>query len=123
MFVAFRIVLWLAAASFFIPAGLVTTSLFMAGRAPHSATFVGVSVAVILLFFAVGLLILGIQFRILTIAKLHNEQGRAANDDLDRHLSFLAVYIMICGIALCMIMMTVTFAILVRINESYPVFG
>ena len=95
----------------------------MAGRAPHSATFVGVSVAVSLLFLAAGLLILGIQSRITAIAELHNEQGRAANDDLDRHLSFLEAYLMICGIALCMIMMTVTFAILVRINEGYPVFG
>jgi len=118
-----RIVLWLAAASFFIPAGLITASLFMAGRAPHSATFVGVSVAVSLLFLAAGLLILGIQFRILAIARLRNEQGSAANDDLDRHLFYLAAYLMICGAALCMIMTTVTFAIAVRINEGYAVFG
>jgi hypothetical protein len=123
LFVAFRIVLWLTAASFFIPAGLITASLFMTDRAPHSTTFAGVSVVVSLLFLAAGLLILGIQSRITAIAESHNEQDSATNDDLDRHLSSLAVYLMICGIAQCMIMMTVTFAIALRINEGYPVFG
>ena len=123
MLVAFRIVLWLAAASFFIPAGLLTASLFMADLGPQSAAFTGVSVAVSVLFLAAGLLILGIQFRTVAIAKLRIEEDGPANAHLDRHLSFLAAYLMISAAALCVIMTTVIFAILVRLNEGYAVFG
>ena len=75
------------------------------------------------MFLAAGLLILGIQFRTIAIAKLHNEQGTAAITPLDRHLSFLAAYLMICAAVLYMIMTTVTFAIVVRLDEGFSMFG
>lgn len=123
MFVAFHIVLWLAAASFFIPAGLITASLFMADRAPQSPTFIGVSVAMSLSFFAAGLLILGIQSKVVALFRLSDGGEVEARNGANRPLSFLAAYLMIGCIAVCLIMATVTFAIVARINEGYPVFG
>lgn len=123
LLLAFRAVFFLAAALFFIPAGLLVASLFSAQLAPNSKELVGVSVALSLVFLVFGLLILGIQFRITAIAGLCNDGPGASTDTVHRHLSFLSVYLIVSGCALCLMMAIVTSGIVARLREGYPVFG
>lgn len=121
--VIFRVVYWLVAALFFIAAGLVIASLYMAESPSHPPKFIYISVTVSGLFLAVGFLILGIQFRTVAIAKLGIGKRDEHKNGFDRHMPVLLAYLTIGGMALCMIMATITFAILARISEGFAVFG
>ena len=123
MIVVFRL-LYLCAALLATAAGmLVIASFFIADRAPQSAEFIGIHLAVGAVFLGVGVVLLGVQRHVAGITGLacgsDGEQGR----ELATHVSRLLVYLLVGGAFLCAVLGVMTYAILARIDQGFAVFG
>jgi hypothetical protein len=119
----FQAVYLCAIALCFTAGALVTASLFIPDRAPHSWTFLGISLVVTGLFLTLGVVLYGIQRHVACIA---SEAGRNADQtigSLAMHTSRLMVYLLLGGVLLCSILGILTYAILARIDQGFAVFG
>jgi hypothetical protein len=102
---------------------LVTGSLFIAERAPHSLQFLVISLVVSSMFLLIGVLLLDIQNTLSRLGKL--TQGADANStaDLEKSWFRLLVYMILGGIALGAVLLLATYVILARIDQGFAVFG
>ncbi len=123
MISAFR-ALFLGSAILCAAAGLlVIASLFIANRAPHSATTLVVSLVVSGIFLGSGVLLLGIQSHVAGIAKLARTNDGNNAGDIERLVARLLIILSLGGAALFVFLGSLTHGILSRIDEGYAVFG
>lgn len=100
---------------------LVTASLFIAERAPHSTKFLGISLVVSAVFLGVGLVLLGIQRHVAAVAGALRGQGDASA--LATHARQLVGYLLAAGAFVGVVLALLTYAILARIDQGFAVFG
>lgn len=123
MLLAFRFVFLCAIVLCLAAAVLVTASLFIADRAPQSAQFLGISIAVSGAFLSLGMLLLGIERHVLGIARWTRRSGGPLPLDFRNHFLRLLIYLSLGGAGLCAILAILTYAILARIDQGFAVFG
>lgn len=124
MVVVFRLI-YLFAALLSAAAGmLVIASFFIPDRAPQSTEFLGIHLAVSVIFLGVGVLLMGMQRQVAGIAALA-ARGHAAEtaQELAAHLNRLLVYLLAGGAILCAVLGMMTYGILTRIDQGFAVFG
>jgi hypothetical protein len=122
--VVFRLV-YLCAALLSSAAGvLVVASFFIPGRAPQYTGFLGIHLAVGIVFLGVGVLLFGIQRHLAGIGAL-TAQGHAAEtaQELAAHLRRLLAYLLAGGALLCAVLAAMTYGIVDRIDQGFAVFG
>jgi hypothetical protein len=119
----FRLIFLCAMVLSLASAGLVTASLFMKDRAPETAQFLGISLAVIGIFLTLGLLLFGIQKHVAGIARLANRVEDQRPPEIEKHVFRLLVYLSLGGAGLCGFLAILTYAILARIDQGFAVFG
>ncbi len=118
-----RMTFFSAAAVSLFAALMVTASMFIAERAPHSSQFWIITIVVSLIFALVGFLLLGIGRQLVAIGLLSQSM---ANDDGARLSSYwrrLAVHMLPGGMLVLLFLLLVTYAILARIDQGFAVFG
>jgi hypothetical protein len=120
---AFRLVYASAAFLSIMAGALVTTSLFIADRAPQSTKFLGISLVVSAVLVGVGLLLFGIQRRVAAVATAVRGDDAGAPQDLPMHVDRLVVYLLAGGVLVCAILAVLTYAILARLDQGFAVFG
>lgn len=123
MLATFRLIFLCAIVLSLASAGLITASLFMEDRAPQTAQFLGISLAVIGIFLTLGLLLSGIQKHVAGIARLANRVEDQRPPEIEKHVFRLLVYLSLGGAGLCGFLALVTYAILARIDQGFAVFG
>ena len=123
MVMVFRLV-YASAAFLSIAAGtLVTASLFIADRAPQSVRFLVISLVVSAVFLGMGLVLLGIQRHVAAItAAVRGHDGESA-PELARHVTPLVAHLLAGGAFVCVVLGSLTYAILERIDQGFAVFG
>jgi hypothetical protein len=124
MLAIFR-VLYLGAALLSGAAGvLVISSFFIPDRAPQSTEFLGIHLAVSVIFLAVAVLLFGIQQHIAGIAVLA-ARGDAAGtaQALAVQLNRLLGCLLTGGAFLCAVLAAMIYGILERIDQGFAVFG
>jgi hypothetical protein len=119
----FRLIFLCAMVLSLASAGLVTASLFMKDRAPETAQFLGISLAVIGIFLTLGLLLFGIQKHVAGIARLANRVEDQRPPEIEKHVFRLMLYLSLGGAGLGGILAILTYAILARIDQGFAVFG
>lgn len=119
MLTIFRAIFLVTATLCLVDAALVTASVFLADHAPDAARIMPLSLAVSGAFLAVGLLILGVQFRLAALARL----VPPARDDARRHLFLLQLWLACLGAGLCILLAGLTYGIIERIGHGFAVFG
>ncbi len=102
---------------------LVTASLFIAERAPHSSKFLGISLVVSAVFAGVGLVLFGTQRHVAAIAAAARGQGGEPARELATHLRRLVACLLAGGAFVCMVLALLAYAILARIDQGFAVFG
>ncbi len=123
LLVAFRVTYMLATALFVAAGGLITASHFLSEHGPIAPRFLAISIAVSGVCLAIGFLIRGIEYRIFKIAKPILRGGVEVPDAIDRHLAVLLAYLIVGGMALCVVMVAAIYAMLMRIDQGFAVFG
>ena len=124
MVVVFRLA-YLCAALLSSAAGvLVVASFFIPDRAPQSAEFLGIHLAVGAILLGVGVLLFGIQRQVAGIAALaaHRQDAETAQE-LAAHLNRLAAYLLAGGALLCAVLGAMNYGVLERIDQGFAVFG
>ncbi len=102
---------------------LVTASLFIANRAPHSSKFLGISLVVSAVFVGVGLVLFGIQRHVAAFAAAAGGQGGEPARELATHLRRLVAYLLAGGAFVGMVLALLAYAILARIDQGFAVLG
>ncbi len=124
MMVVFRLVYRCAALLSSAAGVLVIASFFIPDRAPQSTEFLGIHLAVSVIFLGMGVLLMGIQRHVAGIAALA-ARGHAAEtaQELAAHLNRLLAYLLAGGAFLCPVLGMMTYGILARIDQGFAVFG
>ena len=116
--------LYLCAALLSSAAGaLVIASFFIADRAPQSTEFLGIHLAVGAVFLGVGVLLVGIQGHVASIAALAHSHDGAPARELATHVRRLLAYLVAGGASLCAVLGAMTYGIVERIGQGFAVFG
>jgi hypothetical protein len=102
---------------------LVTASLFIADRAPESTEFLGISLFISGIFLVIGLLLIGIELQVVGIARITATRETEVMERLGRRVSRLLVFLVIAGLAMCCLLGFMTYAVIVRIDQGFAVFG
>jgi len=121
--IAFTTSFAMAAALFGMAGLLVIASLFIADTRPETHGSLGIHLFVGGVFVGLGLLLLGIMFQVIAIARIALSQDDAHAGLLRERLSRLLLLLLISGLFLCLVMALVTYGILARIDEGFAVFG
>jgi 4-amino-4-deoxy-L-arabinose transferase-like glycosyltransferase len=121
MVMLFRLVYASAAFLSIVAGTLVTASLFIADRAPQSVRFLVISLVVTAVFLGMGLVLFGIQRHFAAIAAA--VPGHESARELARHMAPLVVYLLAGGAFVCVVLGSLTYAILERIDQGFAVFG
>jgi hypothetical protein len=121
--IAFSTSFAMAAALFGIAGLLVIASLFIADTRPETHGYLGIHLFVGGVFAGLALLLLGIMFQVIAIARIALAQDDAHAGLLRERLSRLLLLLLTSGLFLCLVMALVTYGILARINEGFAVFG
>jgi hypothetical protein len=116
--------LFTAAATLSVASGiLLVSSFFMADRGSRSAEFLGIHLFACGVFLALGLLLAGVAWQVVGIARTVTVSESGMANQLRRRVSRLLVLLVIAGLSLCGVLTIVTYAILSRIKEGFAVFG
>ena len=102
---------------------MVTASMFMAERAPHSVRFWIITLVVSLFFALVGLLLVGIGRHLPAIGLLAQSATNDTGILLQGRYRRLAFHMLIGGLILWSLLLLIAYAILSRIDEGFAVFG
>lgn len=123
MFNLVRLIYILGTGLCMVGAFLITTSLFIADRAPQSNQFLIISLAFSLVLIVVGILLFGIQHHLVRASLLVQSIKGQPSDAMKKNLSRLAICMVLGGIALCLGLALIDYAILARIHQGFAVFG
>jgi len=123
MVVVFRVVYRCAALLSSAAGALVVASFFIPDRAPRSAEFLGIHLAVGAVFLGVGVVLLGIQRHVAGIAALAYGHDAETAQELAVHLNRLLAYLLAGGAFLGAVLGVMTYGILTRIDQGFAVFG
>jgi uncharacterized membrane protein HdeD (DUF308 family) len=123
MVAIFRLV-YVCASCLSIAAGvLVTASFFIARHAPQSTRVLVISLVVSAVFVGAGLVLFGIQRHIAAIvAAVRRHDGQSARE-LATHVNRLVAYLLAGGAFVCLVLGSLTYGILQRIDQGFAVFG
>lgn len=104
-------------------AGLVTASLYIAERAPGGGAYLGVSLCVSGAFLLLGGLLHGVHLSVAGMARELRRLDPKGSGPLSMHLGRLVARLLVGGIILCVLLGSLTAAIVRRIEEGFAVFG
>ena len=119
----FRFVYLSAAALAGAAGALVAASLFIPGRAPQSHEFIAVTAVVSAAFFGIGLVLFGIQRHLARIVDAATRPGETTGPGLAKHIQHLLAYLLAGGVFSCLVLGSMVYAILARIDQGFAVFG
>jgi hypothetical protein len=120
---AFRTIFFFAIFLCLVSAGLVLGSIFIEDRAPQTALFLGITIAVGCIFLVLGLLLFGIQRNVAGIARVTRTGEEWAPAAVEVPVLRLLLYLSLGGAGLCGILALLAYAILARIDQGFAVFG
>lgn len=118
-----RVTYYSAAALSLFAASAVTVSMLMPERAPHSAQFWIITIAVGLYFAAIGVVLLGIGRHLPAIGVLAKAMRNDEHAELRARWRRLAFHVLLGGLLLLPVLLLITWAILARIDEGFAIFG
>jgi hypothetical protein len=118
-----RVTYYSAAALSLFAASAVTVSMLMPERAPHSAQFWIITIAVGLYFAAIGVVLLVVGRHLPAIGVLAKAMTNDEGTELRSCWRRLAVYMLLGGLLLLPVLLLITWAILARIDEGFAIFG
>ncbi len=102
---------------------LVTASLCTADNSPHTAQVWSISLIVSVVFFALGTLLWAIKSQLVQIAHLAVGRTQQNGIALERRVVRLLFLLSVGALGLCASLAILTYAILVRIDQGFAVFG
>lgn len=123
MVVVLRLVFGCAAGFAFVAGPLVFANFFVPGRAPQTAQFIVITLAVGAVFLGVGWLLFGIQRRALRTAAMVSGRPGQASIELAAQVHRLLALLLTGGILVVVVLGAVAYAILARIDQGFAVFG
>jgi len=118
-----RVTYYSAAALSLFAASAVTVSMLMPERAPHSAQFWIITIAVGLYFAAIGVVLLAVGRHLPAIGVLAKAMTNDEGTELRSRWRRLAVHMLLGGLLLLPVLLLITWAILARIDEGFAIFG
>ena len=123
MITRLRVTYYSAAALSLFAASAVTVSMLIPERAPHSAQFWIITIAVGLYFAAIGVVLLGIGRHLPAIGLLAKAMTSDESAELKSRWHRLAVHMLLGGLLLLPVLLLITWAVLARIDEGFAIFG
>jgi cbb3-type cytochrome oxidase subunit 1 len=118
-----RVTFFSAAAVSLFAASMVTVSMLIPGRAPHSTQFWIITIGVGLYFAALGLVLLGIGRHLPAIGDLAHATTNDEGALLRSRWRRLAVHMLLGGLLVVPVLLLIAYAILARIDEGFALFG
>jgi len=118
-----RVTYYSAAALSLFAASAVTVSMLIPERAPHSAQFWIITIAVGLYFAAIGAVLLAVGRHLPAIGVLAKAMTNDEGTELRSRWRRLAVHMLLGGLLLLPVLLLITWAILARIDEGFAIFG
>jgi len=119
-----RFTYFTAAALSLSAACMVTVSMLMPERAPHSAPFWVITIGLALFLAMLGILLLGIAHHLPAIGALaRSRAGDAVATEIAIHWRRLAVHMLVAGLLLVPVLLLIAWAVLARMDEGFALFG
>jgi uncharacterized membrane-anchored protein len=123
MVMVFRLVYASAAFLSMAAGALVTASFFIARHAPQGTTFVFISLVVGAVFVGAGLVLFAIQRYVAAIASAVRGQDGESAQELATQVRRLMAWLLVGGAFVCVVLGSLTYGILERIDKGFAVFG